>query len=158
MVTPARTTRARRANRSSWARGSTIEFGPTKHSRTQGLFLYVFEPGGNRVEVFAGGIQIYAPVPQAVEAHGWIYISALFGIDPGSDSIPNTAEDASVTIAQPVPQSSPPTSGDPSRTLATCSKSPPTDDDAQLGERGRPPAKPPHSGYTRRRTMIRWCS
>jgi len=41
--------------------GVVIEFGPAKHSRTQGLFLYVFEPGGNRVEVFAGGIQIYAP-------------------------------------------------------------------------------------------------
>jgi len=41
--------------------GVRIEFGPAKHSRTQGLFLYVFEPGGNRVEVFTGGIQIYAP-------------------------------------------------------------------------------------------------
>jgi catechol 2,3-dioxygenase len=38
-----------------------IEFGPAKHSRTQGFFLYVYEPGGNRVEVFTGGIRIFAP-------------------------------------------------------------------------------------------------
>jgi catechol 2,3-dioxygenase len=38
-----------------------IEFGPAKHSRTQGFFLYVYEPGGNRVEIFSGGIHIFAP-------------------------------------------------------------------------------------------------
>ncbi|MEV7649125.1 VOC family protein [Arthrobacter sp. NPDC089319] len=38
-----------------------IDFGPAKHSRTQGFFLYVIEPGGNRVEVFSGGIHIYSP-------------------------------------------------------------------------------------------------
>lgn len=41
--------------------GTLIEFGPAKHSRTQGFFLYVIEPGGNRVEVFAGGIHIFSP-------------------------------------------------------------------------------------------------
>lgn len=41
--------------------GQPIEFGPAKHSRTQGFFLYVLEPGGNRIEVFSGGIHIYAP-------------------------------------------------------------------------------------------------
>lgn len=38
-----------------------IEFGPAKHSRTQGFFLYVYEPGGNRIEVFSGGIHIFVP-------------------------------------------------------------------------------------------------
>ncbi|MBZ9558017.1 MULTISPECIES: VOC family protein [unclassified Modicisalibacter] len=38
-----------------------IEFGPAKHSRTQGFFLYVYEPGGNRIEVFAGGFHIFEP-------------------------------------------------------------------------------------------------
>ena len=28
------------------------------------------------------------PVPQAVEAGGWIYVSALFGVDPANRSIP----------------------------------------------------------------------
>ncbi|MET0714687.1 MAG: VOC family protein [Mycetocola sp.] len=41
--------------------GVFLEFGPAKHSRTQGFFLYVFEPGGNRIEVFAGGIHIFSP-------------------------------------------------------------------------------------------------
>jgi catechol 2,3-dioxygenase len=41
--------------------GTAIEFGPAKHSRTQGFFLYVLEPGGNRIEVFSGGIHIFAP-------------------------------------------------------------------------------------------------
>lgn len=41
--------------------GTAIEVGPAKHSRTQGFFLYVYEPGGNRVEVFAGGIHIHTP-------------------------------------------------------------------------------------------------
>jgi catechol 2,3-dioxygenase len=41
--------------------GASIEFGPAKHSRTQGFFLYVLEPGGNRIEVFSGGIHIFAP-------------------------------------------------------------------------------------------------
>lgn len=38
-----------------------IEFGPAKHSRTQGFFLYVYEPGGNRIEVFSGGLHIFTP-------------------------------------------------------------------------------------------------
>ena len=46
--------------------GSRIEFGPAKHSRTQGFFLYVLEPGGNRIEVFSGGIHIFAPDWQPV--------------------------------------------------------------------------------------------
>jgi len=41
--------------------GQPIEFGPAKHSRTQGFFLYVLEPGGNRIEVFSGGIHIFSP-------------------------------------------------------------------------------------------------
>jgi catechol 2,3-dioxygenase len=42
-------------------RGAFIECGPAKHSRTQGFYLYVYEPGGNRVEVFSGGFPVYAP-------------------------------------------------------------------------------------------------
>jgi catechol 2,3-dioxygenase len=42
-------------------RGVFIEAGPAKHARTQGFFLYMYEPGGNRVELFSGGFVIYAP-------------------------------------------------------------------------------------------------
>lgn len=33
------------------------------------------------------------PVPQAVEAGGWIYVSALFGADPQSHTIPSDARE-----------------------------------------------------------------
>ncbi|WP_431876991.1 VOC family protein [Amycolatopsis sacchari] len=33
-------------------RDVTIEAGPDRHGITQGAFLYVFEPGGNRIELF----------------------------------------------------------------------------------------------------------
>jgi catechol 2,3-dioxygenase len=38
-----------------------IETGPAKHAITQGFFLYAYEPGGNRVEIFSGGYLIFAP-------------------------------------------------------------------------------------------------
>jgi catechol 2,3-dioxygenase len=38
-----------------------IETGPSKHTITNGFFLYGFEPGGNRIEVFSGGYLIFAP-------------------------------------------------------------------------------------------------
>ncbi len=62
--------------------GTPVEFGPAKHSRTQGFFLYVLEPGGNRVEVFAGGLHIYTPdwepVTWTTEAGGR---STAWGLD-----------------------------------------------------------------------------
>jgi catechol 2,3-dioxygenase len=42
-------------------RGVFIEAGPAKHARTQGFFLYMYEPGGNRIELFSGGFVVYAP-------------------------------------------------------------------------------------------------
>lgn len=42
--------------------GITIEAGPGKHGITQGLFLYVIEPGGNRIELFGdSGYMIFDP-------------------------------------------------------------------------------------------------
>jgi 2-iminobutanoate/2-iminopropanoate deaminase len=50
---------------------------------------------------FGGNVQIIqtdkapshtGPVPQAVEAGGWIYVSALFGADPDGHAIPSDAE------------------------------------------------------------------
>ena len=32
------------------------------------------------------------PVPQAVEADGWVFVSALFGADPKTGQFPDTAE------------------------------------------------------------------
>jgi catechol 2,3-dioxygenase len=41
--------------------GIRIESGPHKHAIQQTFFLYTWEPGGNRVEVCAGGYLILAP-------------------------------------------------------------------------------------------------
>jgi catechol 2,3-dioxygenase len=43
-----------------------IEFAPSKHTISQGFFLYVFEPGGNRVEITSGGYFVYDPEPVPV--------------------------------------------------------------------------------------------
>jgi catechol 2,3-dioxygenase len=45
----------------------TIEGGPAKHGATQAYFMYVFEPGGNRVELFGDtGYLIFDPNWQTV--------------------------------------------------------------------------------------------
>ena len=41
--------------------GVFIEFAPAKHAINQTYFVYVIEPGGNRVEICAGGYLIFAP-------------------------------------------------------------------------------------------------
>jgi catechol 2,3-dioxygenase len=42
--------------------GFQIELGPTRHSLSEAFFLYVFEPGGNRVEIYnSGGGFRFAP-------------------------------------------------------------------------------------------------
>jgi catechol 2,3-dioxygenase len=43
-----------------------IEFAPSKHTISQGFFLYVFEPGGNRVEITSGGYLVYDPEQEPV--------------------------------------------------------------------------------------------
>lgn len=43
-----------------------IETGPAKHAITQAFFLYFYEPGGNRIELFSGGYLIFAPDWQPV--------------------------------------------------------------------------------------------
>lgn len=43
-------------------RGVTIEFGPIKRGTTQAMAMYVYEPGGNRVELFGdAGYLIFDP-------------------------------------------------------------------------------------------------
>ncbi|SIT02913.1 VOC family protein [Alicyclobacillus vulcanalis] len=42
-------------------RGVYIEVPPNKHVAGQTIFVYVYEPGGNRIEVCSGGFLIYTP-------------------------------------------------------------------------------------------------
>jgi catechol 2,3-dioxygenase len=41
--------------------GVEIEWGPSRHRGTEILFLYLREPGGNRIEICSGGYLIFAP-------------------------------------------------------------------------------------------------
>ena len=45
--------------------GVFIEAGPAKHTPIHSFYLYVYEPGGNRVEVTSGGNLVFDPDPQA---------------------------------------------------------------------------------------------
>jgi len=41
--------------------GLFIEAGPAKHNNSQGFYLYSYEPGGNRIEVYSGSFLVLAP-------------------------------------------------------------------------------------------------
>ena len=41
--------------------GIFIEAGPSKHNNSQAFYLYSYEPGGNRVEIYTGGFLVFAP-------------------------------------------------------------------------------------------------
>jgi catechol 2,3-dioxygenase len=41
--------------------GIFIEAGPSKHNNSQGFYLYSYEPGGNRVEIYSGSYLVFAP-------------------------------------------------------------------------------------------------
>lgn len=43
-----------------------IEFAPSRHTINQTYFVYVIEPGGNRIEICAGGYLIFDPEFEAV--------------------------------------------------------------------------------------------
>ncbi len=38
-----------------------LEAGPAKHNISQAFFIYSYEPGGNRIEIYSGGYLIFAP-------------------------------------------------------------------------------------------------
>ena len=41
--------------------GVFIEAGPSKHNNSQAFYLYSYEPGGNRIEIYTGGFLVFAP-------------------------------------------------------------------------------------------------
>ena len=46
--------------------GVFIEAGPAKHNNSQGFYLYSYEPGGNRIEIYSGSFLVLAPDWQPV--------------------------------------------------------------------------------------------
>ncbi len=41
--------------------GVFIEAGPSKHNNSQAFYIYSYEPGGNRVEIYTGSFLVFAP-------------------------------------------------------------------------------------------------
>ena len=41
--------------------GIFIEAGPAQHNNSQGFYLYSYEPGGNRIEIYSGSYLVFAP-------------------------------------------------------------------------------------------------
>ncbi|HEY1972983.1 MAG TPA: VOC family protein, partial [Pseudonocardia sp.] len=63
-----------------------IEAGPDKHGITQGSFLYVFEPGGNRIELFGDtGILQFEP---DYETRTWMMADIDTGLAIGGAHLP----------------------------------------------------------------------
>jgi len=46
--------------------GIFIEAGPSKHNNSQAFYLYSYEPGGNRVEIYSGSYLVLSPDWEAV--------------------------------------------------------------------------------------------
>lgn len=55
--------------------GTKLEWGPGAHGTSGAIFLYCFEPSGNRIEVWTGGFLLFAPDWQPIR---W---------DPGTSAI-----------------------------------------------------------------------
>jgi 2-iminobutanoate/2-iminopropanoate deaminase len=66
--------------RSGWSQAGLVISGPTGRSFVKVIHTEDAPPHTG-------------PVPQAVEAGGWIYVSALFGADPGTHEIPTDARE-----------------------------------------------------------------
>jgi len=41
--------------------GVFIEAGPSKHNNSQAFYIYSYEPGGNRIEIYTGSFLVFAP-------------------------------------------------------------------------------------------------
>lgn len=63
-----------------------IEAGPDRHGITQGQFLYVFEPGGNRIELF--GESGYLHLAPDAETKTWLMSDIDTGLAIGGAKLP----------------------------------------------------------------------
>ena len=58
--------------------GVQIEWGPGQHGTSGAIFLYCFDPDGNRVEVWTGGFLIFAPDWEPIK---WDAEVSRFGLE-----------------------------------------------------------------------------
>lgn len=67
--------------------GYRIEWGPGSHGTSGAIFLYAFEPSGHRVEVWTGGLLIFAPDWQAIR---WDGQASPVGIEMWGSAMPES--------------------------------------------------------------------
>jgi catechol 2,3-dioxygenase len=67
--------------------GGKIEWGPGKHGTSGATFLYFFEPSGHRIEVWTGGMLIFAPDWEPIR---WGEESEAFGFDMWGSKAPDS--------------------------------------------------------------------
>ena len=87
--------------------GIFVEAGPSKHNNSQAFYIYSYEPGGNRIEIYTGGFLVFAPDFEPViwdeEARG----TGVYWGTPLPDSFLNyatpAAPEAQGTQSQAVP-------------------------------------------------------
>jgi catechol 2,3-dioxygenase len=76
-----------------------IEAAPSKHTIAQGMFLYGYEPGGNRVEVTSGGRLVYDPDEPVVV---WTEAERAKGQAWGVETIPAFHTYGTPPVEEPV--------------------------------------------------------
>jgi catechol 2,3-dioxygenase len=80
--------------------GTTIEWGPGAHGTSGAIFLYCFEPSGNRVEVWTGGFLLFAPDWEPIR---WDPEVAPFGLEMWGSHMPDSYLRYGTPLAAGVP-------------------------------------------------------
>lgn len=77
--------------------GYELEWGPGKHGTSGATFLYFREPSGNRVEIWTGGMLIFAPDWKAIE---WASEIGHLGNSMWGTPLPDSFRDGTALPAQ----------------------------------------------------------
>ena len=67
--------------------GIEIEWGPGQHGTSGAIFLYCYEPSGNRVEVWTGGFLLFPPDWEPIR---WDPEVARYGLELWGSDMPET--------------------------------------------------------------------
>lgn len=67
--------------------GVQIEWGPGQHGTSGAIFLYCFDPAGNRLEVWTGGMLIFAPDWEPIR---WDSETGPLGLELWGSQLPET--------------------------------------------------------------------
>jgi catechol 2,3-dioxygenase len=67
--------------------GARLEWGPGQHGTSGAIFLYCYEPSGNRIEVWTGGFLLFAPDWEPIR---WDTENAAYGLEMWSSPMPES--------------------------------------------------------------------